>query len=131
MKHQKITEKDVARFASSIRRQKDDWVDSRVVPHLVHLLNIAQRRLRRPLKFLEGMGTFTFSLGTSRETLELESQLTEAAAQPFYPGANPIIQAMRQRFPELIEFCDIVCWVMDELDTTVGDIVPTVQPRGG
>ena len=116
----------ILKFSTSIHKQKEEWVEKNIRPHLIDLLNKAQRRLNRPLSFEVGMGTLYFSLGPKANT-NLELWFTEAVSQQETKHENPMVTAIRRRFPELVEFCDIICVVGDDLDICVGDLKPTIE----
>lgn len=116
-------------FAEQLYEQKQKWIDKLIDPHLMDLLDKAQSRLRRPIKFCSGMGTFTFDLG-SESSLDLEWQFSQAVSYPEECCENPTISAIRRRFPELVEFCNIVIAVKDELDMMTDSLSPRIKPRG-
>jgi len=116
-------------LAERIGRQKEKWLESTIYPHLQDLLNKAQSRLRRRIMFLSGNGTWAFSFQCSTcYDKVLVNQLQDAVSQPELKGR--VHEAIRRRFPELVEFCNIVVAVQDELDETIGDVYPTVKPKG-
>jgi len=117
---------------AQIDKEKREWIDTIVYPRLVCLINKAQRRLKLQIRFLSGNGTYSFFLGDRRlgkRFDDLSWWLTEAASKPESPSENPIIPKIRRRFPELVEFCDIVAAVQDELDEIIDDVYPTVNPK--
>jgi hypothetical protein len=121
---------NIENFAEQLSKVKSMWMDQMVYPHLVDLLNKAQSRLRRKIRFLSGNGIWAFYFdGDDKHEYDLSFWLTEAVSQPKSSGENPAITKIRRRFPELIEFCDIVIACQDELDETVGDVYPTVEAR--
>lgn len=124
-----ITQSDITAFVEQINRQKQDWVDKVVFPYLVQLLNKAQSRLRTPIKFCDGMGTFTFCLDPEGSRRALEFDLICAITKPKEMGEPLYHNHLRRRFPELVEFCDIIMEIDDKLDESFGEILPTVRPR--
>jgi len=114
-------------FADRIERQKEVWVEKHIIPHMQKLLNKAQSRLKTKISFFSGMGTYFFSV--ANRSSYLDGRLTNAVASPYHQGENPTITRIRDRFPELVEFCDIVCWLSDKLDYAMDDMVPTESER--
>jgi hypothetical protein len=120
---------EIESFRDSIARQKREWVDSNVVPYLRELLNKAQSRLRRPIKFLSGCGTHLFFLGDDASS-RLEYNFMEGICfQTEQTGESRIATAIRKRFPELVEFYSIVLEVQDSVGEIIGDISPGIEPR--
>jgi hypothetical protein len=120
---------EIESFRDSIARQKREWVDSNVVPYLRELLNKAQSRLRRPIKFLSNNGIYMFSLGDDT-SMHLEHHFTEGVCfQTEQYCENRLSTAIRKRFPELVEFYSIVLEVQDSVGGIIGNISPGIEPR--
>lgn len=124
-----ITQSDITAFVEQINGQKQDWVDKVVFPYLVQLLNKAQSRLRTPIAFYDGMGTFTFCLDPAKSRRELEFDFISAIVNPKQSGEPLIHDYIRRRFPEMVEFCSIIMEIDYTLDEAFGEILPTVKPR--
>lgn len=101
---------DVQNFADNLVACRTNWVHNKVRPYLVALLDIAQSKLRLPVKFYNGDGVFFFTMGSRYEELILN-------------------RAIIRRFPELVKLCEITTAVRDKLGMDVGDITPTIAPQ--
>lgn len=104
--------------------QKREAMVDRLRPLLVRLLDRAQARLRDPIRFYQGMGTWLLSLDSDQRRREFRFQDTFSFAIN-----NPECDRLRSRFPELCEFLEIIDACDDHLDTAVGDLQPSVPPR--
>ena len=126
---------DIVQFGESIEKQRDNWVERNVLPTLQHLIDKAQARINKGIKFLSGNGTYGFYFypGTKeiasltefedKKLKDLDFRFTEAVGHQ--DTSIPICIRYRQRFPELVLFIDLVVALEDELDYVTDDIIPT------
>jgi hypothetical protein len=109
----------------------NEWVDGPFKAYLQTLLDKAQRRTRIRLKFWQGMGTTFLDFngdnqyrrrGDERDLMDLLEKASddEKREHPLW-----------QDFPELLEFLCLVYELDEAFDNwIVGDMVPTVPPKG-
>jgi len=114
----------IEQHAASLNEQRDKWVEDNVLPHMQALLDQAQSKISDGIRFLSGNGTYGFYFDKHGER---DWNFTNAVSQPesYLKGENPIVHRYRARFPELVEFVDIVVVLGDELDYVPDDMTPT------
>jgi len=108
--------------------QMQEWLDANVMSHLVELLNKAQRRIKHPIRFVTGNGTYLFVVDGAK--MDFSHWLTEAAAYSPDRSENPMVSRLRDKFPELVEFVNIIAAIGDNLGQEfIGDVFPTTKAR--
>jgi hypothetical protein len=125
----KMSVQQVETFAESHDLRRDVWVEKNILPKLQRLLDEAQARLNRGIKFLSGNGTYGFYFFPSgREQYwsdQLDFHFTNAVSQSPESGEPLSYTRYRARFPGLVEFVNIVVALGDELEYVVDDVIPT------
>lgn len=124
----RITPERVARVAGEINDARDAaaaaFAEEQVRPRLQSLLDRAQRRLRDPIRFYQGMGTWLLVIETDHR--RRENTFREAFSDGLGGDHR---DRLRARIPELVEFTDLIDACEDRLDYVFGDFRPTVPPK--
>lgn len=121
---------DIAAKANELQA----WVDGPLRAHLQALLDRAQRRTTKRLKFWQGMGTTFFSWDDDNEyrrpgdPCSLMDLLEDVVSS--VPADGRATTGLARRQPELIEILVLVSELDDHFPNwIVGDLEPTVPPR--
>lgn len=142
--------------AEAVRRRRDEedeatfrMIEEKVIPELVRLLNKAQRKLKWTIRFIAGNGTQAFFFDDGLEKLHGRSRwmnLNDAfhyriewvyygsgqkkrEIMPLYGEDDRRYKLYRERFPELVEFVELIEWAEEDCGYVVGEIKATVPPK--
>lgn len=122
----------IGEFSEANKTRRDNWVARNVLPRLQYLIDKAQAKINRGLQFMSGNGMSSMYLTPSHIRSEPVKHSTDwkfndsvSQTMDCILQSGPIQLRYRDRFPELVEFFDIVCALEEELDYTTDDITPS------
>lgn len=99
-----VIKPDVEKHFSAMERMTNVWIDRKVIPYLIQLLDKIQARIKHKVTFKEGNGTWFLSIDNEKRSLWLD----EAGQARIDSRCNPLYNRILARFPEISEFYDIV-----------------------
>lgn len=103
------------------------WAEAKVIPHLRHLLGVAQTKLRRKLTYESAYFSRLHLDGEENDHLTDATQFPvtpDWQMKPHLVRANHFRRRIRAVFPELVEFWEFVF----ELERTTGYEPPLIEP---